>query len=154
MGRRGGNPERVEGGGCTEDASKHGRRFVSGFSVLPNLFCGMFRLTLHLVEVVGFFFSGNQTQAAAPSLLRLLSRSIALQHKHRHTERRRQKTKRRVHHRLKLDTQFLYCREWDLPYQLTRTTSPQVPDFPPSSVLFYVSNFCSSSKKPQNYTKS
>lgn len=108
----------------------------------------MFRLTLLLVEVVGVFFSGNQTQAAAPSLL---SHSIALQHKHRHTEMPVNKTTR--HHRLKLDAQFLYCRELDLPYQLTRTTSPQVPNFAPSSLLFYVSNFCSSSKKPPKLYK-
>lgn len=104
----------------------------------------MFLLTLLLVEVVRCFSFGIQSQVAAPSLLWLLSRSITLQYKHGHTERRRQKTKRWVHHRLKLDAEFLYWRELDLPCQLTRAISPQLPDFSPSSVLF---NFSNSSKK-------
>lgn len=114
----------------------------------------MFRLTLLLVEVVRCFSFGIQSQVAAPSLLWLLSRSITLQYKHGHTERRRQKTKRWVHHRLKLHAEFLYWRELDLPCQLTRAISPQVPDFSPLSLLFNISNSSKKNQKKPRTTQS
>lgn len=89
--RREKNPERAEGGGWTKDALKRSRRFVSGFRVLPNLFYGMFRLTLVLLVC---FSVGSRSRAAAPSLPRHLSHPVTLQHKCRPTGRGCQKTKR------------------------------------------------------------
>lgn len=85
------NPERAEGGGWTKDALQHSRRFVSGFRVLPNLFYGMFRLTLVLLVC---FSVGSWSQAAAPSLLQHLSHPVTLQHEHWPTRSGCQKMKR------------------------------------------------------------
>lgn len=129
----------------------------------------MFRLTLLLVEFLGFclfwcwvffrvfsLFCLGFFLATRPKPQPLPSSDSFHAPSHSSTNTgtwRCQKTKSWVHHRLKLDAQFLYCKELDLPYQLASIVSPQVPNFPPLSPLFCVSNFCSSSKKPSKLCK-